>query len=358
MGVALYVCSTSHFSGKTAICVGMGKRLLADGLSFGYMKPLSIAACPAEALQLDEDARLITALAGQECVADLVTPARFSVQDTEAILLADSEGAEYLDQLRSVYQQISQDRDVVLLEGGGNLSEGAVINLAPAPAAQALQASALVVLKYMSDLQMVDEALTAGSILGMFMLGVVLNVIPSERMQFVEGVVVPALHRREIRVFAVLPQEPLLRAISVREMTEALEGTILCAAQNQDELIENLMVGAMNVDVALSYFRTKPNKAVFTGGDRFDIQLAALETSTRCLVLTGNLPPSPVTLNRAEEVGVPVVSAKQDTLTAVEITEGCFGKTRFRHERKIQTFDRLLDEHFDFDALFASLGLK
>ena len=358
MGVALYVCSTSHFSGKTAMCAGIGKRLLADGLSFGYMKPLSVADYRAEDLPLDEDARLITALSGQECVADLVTPTRFSVQGIEAVLLTDSEGSEHIDRLRHAYQQVSRERDVVLLEGGGSLSEGAVVDLAPAPAAQALQASVLVVLKYMSDMQMVDEALTAGSILDVFMLGVVLNVIPPERMQFVEEVIVPALLRRGVRVFAVLPQEPLLRAVSVREMTEALEGTILCAAQNQDALVENLMVGAMNVDVALNYFRTKPNKAVFTGGDRLDIQLAALETSTRCLVLTGNLPPSPVTLNRAEEVGVPVVSVKHDTLTAVEITEGCLGKTRFRHERKIQVFDRLLDEHFDFNTLFVSLGLK
>ena len=38
-----------------------------------------------------------------------------------------------------------------------------------------------------------------------------------------------------------------------------------------------MLVGAMSVESALSYFRRKPNKAVITGGDRADIQLAALE---------------------------------------------------------------------------------
>ena len=57
----------------------------------------------------------------------------------------------------------------------------------------------------------------------------------------------------------------------------------------------------------MTYFRRKPNKAVITGGDRADIQLAALETSTRCLILTGNLYPSPAVLNRAEELCVPVL---------------------------------------------------
>jgi len=60
------------------------------------------------------------------------------------------------------------------------------------------------------------------------------------------------------------------------------------------------MVGAMNVDSALAHFRRQPNKAVITGGDRPDIQLAALETSTRCLILTGNLPPNPLIIGRAK----------------------------------------------------------
>ena len=44
-----------------------------------------------------------------------------------------------------------------------------------------------------------------------------------------------------------------------------------------------------------------------------DIQLAALETSTSCLILTGNIYPSPSVLNRAEELCVPVLLTKLDT---------------------------------------------
>ena len=85
-------------------------------------------------------------------------------------------------------------------------------------------------------------------------------------------------------------------SVSVGELAEFLSGKILCCADKVDELVEHLMVGAMSVDSALTYFRRKPNKAVITGGDRPDIQLAALETSTKCLILTGNLQPSPIIL--------------------------------------------------------------
>ena len=357
MGVALYVCSTSHFSGKTAVCVGLGKRLLRDGFRFGYLKPLSVVSDVSASRHVDEDAELLATLVGAEVSPHQRVPVRLVPSDMDEILKSRQFGQTYLQKVRDACERAGRNRDVVLLEGGGNLAEGAIVDLAAASVTRALQASALVVVKYVTDLQLIDDVLLAQSILGDFLLGVVLNAFPSEKKQFVVDTVIPILQGREIRTFAALPLEHILGAIDVREIVDALDGSILCAERNQDELVENLMVGAMNVTAALSYFRRKPNKAVFTGGDRLDIQLAALETSTRCLVLTGGLQPSSITLSRAEEVGVPVISVKQDTLTAIEIIEACFGKTRFHQEQKIAVFEKLLDEFFDFESLYASLGL-
>jgi len=85
--------------------------------------------------------------------------------------------------------------------------------------------------------------------------------------------------------------------------------------------------------------------------------LAALETSTKCLILTGNLEPNPIILGRAEEIGVPVLLVKEDTLTTVQNIESFFGKTRFHQPKKIQCFERVLAEHFDFAKLDEALGL-
>jgi len=86
--------------------------------------------------------------------------------------------------------------------------------------------------------------------------------------------------------------------------------------------------------------------------------LAALETSTRCLILTGNLHPSPIILSRAEELGVPMILVPHDTLTTVEIIERFFGKTRFHQEKKISRLTDLLELRFDFAALYEALGLR
>jgi BioD-like phosphotransacetylase family protein len=260
--------------------------------------------------------------------------------------------------LQKAFSEVTKGRDIVLLEGGASLREGYIVDLPTPYVADLLKARELVVVKYTSDLQMMDDVLTARARHGDSVLGVVLNAVPRQRMSFVESVIKPALQERGIRVFAALPQERLLLSISVTELADCLNGEILCGHEYVSELVEHLMVGAMSVDSALTYFRRKPNKAVITGGDRPDIQLAALETSTKCLILTGNLHPSPIILGRAEEVGVPMILVKQDTLTTVEVIEQFFGKTRFHQEKKIQRFERMLDERFDFDTFCKELKLK
>jgi BioD-like phosphotransacetylase family protein len=117
------------------------------------------------------------------------------------------------------------------------------------------------------------------------------------------------------------------------------------------------MIGAMGADASLSFFRRRANKAVITGGDRSDLQLAALETSTAALVLTGNFRPSPQVIDRAEERSVPLILVPDDTLTTVDRAERLFGRVRFHQEPKLQRFAELMDAHFNFARLYEAMGL-
>ena len=97
---------------------------------------------------------------------------------------------------------------------------------------------------------------------------------------------------------------------------------------------------------------------MITGGDRSDIQLAALETSTKCLILTGDLNPSPFVLNRADELGVPVLLVNMDTLGATEVVESYLGRSRFQQPEKVQRFTALLSENLNFPVLYDRLGIQ
>jgi BioD-like phosphotransacetylase family protein len=352
----LYIASTATFSGKSALCVGIARQLERDGYRIGYMKPVSTGVRLAESL-IDEDAAFMKQTFGLSDALEDMVPVGITPRNVES-LLRGNENTDFAGILQSAYGRIAEGRDVIILEGGCNLREGRLIGLPAARVAGLLSARALMVVKYKDDMQVLDDALTARERLAPSLIGVVVNAVPRQSMPLLQELVKPVLEERGVPVLAILPQERLLLSVSVGELAEFLSGKILCGQDRTDELVEHLMVGAMSVDSALTYFRRKPNKAVITGGDRPDIQLAALETSTKCLILTGNLQPSPIILGRAEEVGVPMILVRQDTLSAVEVIERFFGKTRFHQEKKVHRFEEMLHDRFDFERLYGELALQ
>jgi BioD-like phosphotransacetylase family protein len=117
------------------------------------------------------------------------------------------------------------------------------------------------------------------------------------------------------------------------------------------------MIGAMNVSSALKHFRKQRNKAVITGGDRADIQLAALETSTRALILTGDMYPNAQIITRAEDAGVPIIVVHYDTAEAVEKCEDLMGHLSLHSPKKIERVKEIFSTCVDWKRLKADCGL-
>ena len=107
----------------------------------------------------------------------------------------------------------------------------------------------------------------------------------------------------------------------------------------------------------MEFFRKRRNMAVVTGADRTDIQLAALEASTQCLILTGAGEPLPQLINRAEELDVPLLKVEHDTLATVGVIEQAFGHVRLHEAVKATYAFRLVEEHCKLDQLFNALNL-
>ncbi len=177
-------------------------------------------------------------------------------------------------------------------------------------------------------------------------------------MDYIKETAGPYLKKKGIPLLGILPVDLVLNSITVRQVIESIGGTLLCCEDRLDELVENLSIGAMDVENALKYFRRTHNKAVITGGHRADIQLAALETSTKCLILTGDLLPNALIIAKAKLSGVPVISVKGDTLSTVNRLESVLGKVRIREEEKVGRAMELMQKHFDFDMLYEKMGIK
>jgi BioD-like phosphotransacetylase family protein len=349
----LLIGSTEAYSGKSATVLGIAHYLKAKGLDLGYGKPLGTC-WSKDANGIEEDVQFVADVL--HLSDDRLQPTILALDEpTIQRRIRGDDRVDYPQALKKYLQM--RGPDLVLLEGPANLEEGSLFDLSLRQVAEGVNARILLVARFHS-LLIIGALISARRRLGDRLLGVLISDIPEDRFEEVKTTVQPYLEERGIPVFGLLPRSALLRSVSVGELVSQLKAEVLCRADRLDLMVESLSIGAMNVNSALKYFRKGRNMAVVTGGDRTDIQLAALETSTQCLILTGQMPPSPAILSRAEDLEIPILSVDLDTLTTVEIVDRAFGKVRVKEPVKVEYICNSMAENFDAARLMKELGLE
>ncbi len=351
----LLIGSLEAYSGKSATVLGLAQPLLSKGLQVAYGKPLSTFTAPMSPEDgIDEDVKFL--MQTLDLPKEKLRPTILWL-DTPHLLKRMREGAQvdYPQQL-SQYNQM-QDNDLVILEGPSTLHEGQLFDVSLAQMATLVDAEILLVIRGHSP-KIVDALVNAKNCLGDRLLGVLINDIPNEEMETFTTQVKPFLEAQQIAVFGMMPCSSLLRSVSVEELVEKLQAEVLCGSNRLSLMVEQLTIGAMNVNSALKYFHKAINMAVVTGSDRTDLQLAALEASTQCLILTGRFAPNAIVLTRAEDLEIPVLLVDSDTLTTVEIVDQAFGQVRLHEAVKVDCIQQMFQEHFDFDRLLTLLELQ
>jgi len=354
---SIYITSVDPYSGKTALSLVLGRILQERGFKIGYMKPLSFQPWRFGDKLADEDAAFVRDALGLTTqpwdLSPIVVTAEFLQERLHA-----SDDTDLLDVVLEKAKEASEGKDVMIYEGGGTLREGYVVGLPTIKVAKELNSKILAIIRYKDRRHLLDDVLTAKSRIGDDLGGVIINRVPSDAQEFITRDAIPFLKNQGIKIFGILPESRALGALTLQEMYDVLEAELLTESYNPEASIEALMVGAMTAEAALSRFRKQANKAVITGGDRSDIQLAALETSTSCLILTGNLHPSPLVIKQAEDLGVAIFLVPTSTMETVENVEGLLGKTRIGQKSKLDKFEKLVNQYVDIQGLLDSFGLK
>jgi len=352
---SLYITSVEEYSGKTALCLALGKLYQERGFNIGYLKPFSLRPWRIGDKIADEDAAFVIDILGVNAKPWEMSP----VVVTKEILrdyLTSKDKIDFMPQVMEAVKFLEKKKDLLLLEGGGSLREGYVMNLPTTKVAKELGSAILVVVKYCDDACLLDDVLSAKFRLPDSLTGVVINRVPEHAMDFVKNIAVPYLEGEGVPILGVLPNDRELAALSVGEIIKVLDAEVLTSCRNEDSLVEALMVGAMTEDAAIRRFRKQQNKAVITGGDRTDIQLAAMETSTTCLILTGNLHPNNLIIKQAENMCVPILLVHGNTMETVEALDRIFGKTRLGQKEKLDKFLAYVKENIDLERLDKALG--
>jgi BioD-like phosphotransacetylase family protein len=324
---ALVISSVSERSGKTVVALGLALNF--KGL-LGFYKPIRENLIPVNGNLVDEDAHLMKHVLNLEDES-LLSP--FTYNLLKGIKAED---------IICGFNRICSDKQAVLLEGTKDISTGFLHNVSSIQIAKMLNTEILLV----TDIYSLDKVAMTKLLLDKLKVGlrgVVLN-------QSQDPVFEDYMKKRGIQILGSIPHLTALKALHAYEIAEELGGEV--AVEGEDRPIERILIGAMTPESALKYFRKAPAKAVITGGDRADLQLAALSTSTSCLVLTGGLYPANHVIARAQELGVSVVLVNLDTLTAAERLERLTARIDPFDRQKINLIKETVRQNLDVESIW------
>ncbi|MBI4311774.1 MAG: phosphotransacetylase family protein [Chloroflexi bacterium] len=336
----LLVTSLHEGDGKTAFCAGLAVLLRQRGRAPGLFKLF-----PTAGQADDPDARFYRQFTGVTA-PDLPLPAE---------AMGEGLSAQAKARLTEAVQQLSVRMSPIILEGPSLSAGPGGLAAGVRALAEALDARVALVVQPAPSLTAarVEEAARS---LGTRLAGVVINGVRRYQSHSVDVGLAGPLHAAEIPVLACIPEDRRLVAVTVGEIAGALQGEFVLLEEKQEQLVDHLMIGGNVLDWGVHYFSQEESKAVIVRGDRPDIQMAALHTPTRCLVLTGGHGPLQYVRYEAQEEGVPLVLVRPNTLETARAAEALFTTSTIHHPEKAERYAQLLAERMDAARLVELAG--
>jgi BioD-like phosphotransacetylase family protein len=348
----IFLISNRPYSGRNLLAVGLSLNLKERGKKVGYMKLLGKTPIKVGDKILDEESMFIHKVLEIEDPVEWVCP--FVLSYEAKYKLFHEEEMNIAQQIREVINTQTTLKDYLFVVGGDSIFEGLSLGIDCLRLIKEVDAKGINVQLWEGETS-VDDILGVKELLGKNFVGAVINKVPPEEHAYIKETVVPYLKKKGVEVLGVFKRDRLLEAITVRTLLEVVNGGIACCEDKLEEFIENIVIGAMDPENAMRYFLKIPNKLVITGVYRTDIQILALETSTKCLLLTGGLHPSEMVISIAKSKGVPVVVTSLDTFSAVKRIQSLVGRDMLKDRGKALRAKEVVAKEFDLDRFLAML---
>jgi BioD-like phosphotransacetylase family protein len=316
--LVLYITSLSEKAGKTLLCSGLGKIWTNKGMQVGYLKPL-IAGSDSGSIHSDKDLIFMQKILNFNESLESVSPTLSDQVETGLLV-------------KQACVEIARQKDIVLIEGLPLNKSSSLI--------EALDARVIIIHDYSNSLA---DYLENYRKLGSRLIGVVLNKVPKNQVTRIRSSAANELSGAGINMLGVLPEDRLISSMSISDLAESIQGKILNNGDKSEEIIENFMMGSSTFDRGATYYNRKNNKAVILWGERpgfrkaalSNLQLAAVQTSVKCIVIGNNAVPIPAVAQKSEEKQVPLISAPGDMKSLVSVIENGMSNLKFTQEKKI-----------------------
>ncbi|QNI05444.1 phosphate acetyltransferase [Mycobacterium kubicae] len=350
---SIYVAAPEPETGKSTVALGLLHRLTAKVAKVGVFRPIT---------RLNEERDYILELLLEHTSADL--PYEQCVGVTYQQLHDDRDGA--ISTIVESYHAMAQSCDAVLIVGSDytDVTSPAELSVNARIAAN-LGAPVLLTVR--------GKGRTPAEIASV--VAVCLAELSAERAHAAAVIangcdpaqldaVAEALRAFEPRAY-VLPEEPLLAAPTVAELTTAVNGTqIRGDAQLAEREVMGVLVAGMTAEHVLE--RLRDGMAVITPGDRSDVVLAVASAhaaegfpALSCIILNGGLQPHPAiaALVSGLRLRLPIITTDLGTYDTASAVASARGRVTATSQRKIDTALELMDQYVDTADLLAQLSV-
>ena len=353
----VFIAATRQNDGKTTTSLGLLAALQKLYPRIGYIKPVGQRFVEVAEHKIDEDTVLMDSVYKLNCPLVDMSPIAVEPDFTRKYL----ENANYdilVKRIQKAFDRVAWEKDFVLCEGSGHAGVGSVFDLSNAQVAKILGAKVVIVTRGGIGKPIDEVALNQALFekAGVEIIGVIVNKVMPDKIDYVADFTRRGLKRKGLELLGVIPHHRILSRPTLRSIKEELDAEELNKSGKLNNLVEDVVVGAMGANNAVQFFN--PGVLVITPGDREDIIHAAAATlsgkglSTLAgIVLTGDLRPSEEVLKLIREMNFPVLLAKDDSYEVASKVHDLIVKTRPDDLEKISLIRDLIGKHVDVNRI-------
>jgi BioD-like phosphotransacetylase family protein len=355
----VFIAATRQNEGKTTTSLGLLSALQKHFPRIGYIKPVGQRFVEIEEQKIDEDTVLMDTVYDLDCPLLDMSPIAVEPDFTRKYLQSSNRDA-LVKKIGMAFDRVAWERDFVLCEGSGHAGVGSVFDLSNAQVAALLNAKVIIVtgggIGRPIDEVSLNKALFDKE--DVEIIGVIVNKVMPDKVDHVAEFVRRGLKRKGLDLLGVIPHQRILSIPSVGIIQDELDAELLNRSQQINNLVDDVVVGAMSVNNALRFF--KSGVLLITPGDREDLVIAAAGGSGKPfslagIVLTGNLRPGPSAMKLIQTMPFPVLLAKDDSYQVASKVHDMIVKIQPGETEKIAVVRNMISQHVDVNKILKAL---
>jgi hypothetical protein len=360
----VFIAATQQNDGKTTTALGLFAALRKKLGRIGFIKPVGQRFSEVDGKRIDEDTVLIDETFGVYTPLEAMSPIAVEPDFTRKYI--EEQNNELLvRRIQNSFDRAAWEKDFVIIEGTGHAGVGSVFDLSNARVAKLLHSKVIMVTKGGIG-RPIDELALNKALFdkeGVEVVGVVLNKLLPEKYDYVREFARRGLERLGLELLGAIPAEPLLANATLGQIRQTIKGQFINAKEKSRRRVRKIIIGAMNSTHVMQYFQ--PGTLVITPGDREDVILAALSTTTLTdhedraiagLVLSGDLLPHHSIVDLIEKSEVPVIRSPLDSYAVASGIHSMTVKTLPGDVEKIDKIQSLIDRYVNVDRLLEKLA--